>query len=135
MASSADLFIDPVSLTNKNAFALLPTQTPARSAQVLEQPVEFFQSLELVQTTVCAVVSTVASLRCLFPEDCFRVHRYDIESPNYSYKDFMNVSSDDSHTSVNAHKKADHRHIPWDILVRGTSGGVNKLLDWLVSRT
>jgi HORMA domain len=135
MASSADSPVDHLSPTNKDSSALHPKQTPAWSGQVLEQPVNFVQSLELVRTTVCAVVSTVASLRCLFPEDCFRVHCYDLESPNYSYKDFMKATSGDSTTVVNARKKVDHRYVPWDILVRGTKSGVNKLLDWIVSCT
>lgn len=126
MASSVDTSLDP--------FTPLPTkQTSALSTQVLEQPVEFVQSLELVQTTVCAVVSTVASLRCLFTEDCFRVHRYDIDSPNHSYKDFMSLKNEDQTTAESARKKVDHRYVPWDILVRGTNNGVNKLLDWIVS--
>ncbi len=128
MANSVDTSLYPLT-------PLLPKQNLAWPRQVLEQPVKFAQSLELVQTTVCAVVSTVASLRCLFPEDCFRIHRYDIDSPIQSYKYFMDLTRGDSTAAVSAREKVDHRYVPWDILVRGTNSGVNKLLDWMVSDT
>lgn len=111
----------------------MPAATPARSAQVLEQPIELVQSLNLVQTTVCATMSTVAFLRGLFPDDCFRRHEYDIEDPNYSYKDFMNATDEDSPMAVSKRKKMNYRIIPWQILVRGRNKGANKLLDWIVS--
>jgi hypothetical protein len=47
----------------------------------------------------------------------------------------MDGTGEDSTTAVNARKRGDHRYIPWDILVRGTTNGVDKLLDWLVSRS
>jgi hypothetical protein len=103
-----------------------------QSAQVLEQPVEFLQSLELVQTLVCAVVSTVASLRGIFPEDCFKVHRFDVENLNYSYKDFIEASNEENVAVINPRDKKGHRYVPWEILSRGKNTSVNKLLDWLV---
>jgi len=133
MASSAALSVDPSSPNLRDSIFPIPTVTPARSAQVLEQPIELVQSLDLVQTTVCAIVSTVASLRCLFPDDCFRTHQYDTEDPNYSYKDFMDATDDDLTTMVRKRKKGDHRFVPWDILVRGRNAGASKLLDWIVS--
>jgi meiosis-specific protein HOP1 len=111
----------------------MPAATPARSTQVLEQPIELIQSLDLVQTTVCATISTVAFLRGLFPDDCFRTHQYDIEDSKYSYKDFMDTTGDDSPMAVSKCKNADHRFIPWQILVRGRNKGASKLLDWVVS--
>lgn len=133
MASSAASSVDPSGPSVKDSFFQRPTAAPARSAQVLEQPIELVQSLGLVQTTACAIVSTVASLRCLFPDDCFRTHRYDIEDPSYSYKDFMNATDEDSTTTISKRKKGDHRFVPWDILVRGRNAGASKLLDWIVS--
>lgn len=133
MASSAASSVEPSCPSVKDSFQK-PTATTACSVQVLEQPIELVQSLDLVQTTVCAVVSTVASLRCLFPEDCFRTHRYDIEDPEYSYKDFMNATDEDSTPTMSKRKKVDHRFVPWDILVRGRNAGASKLLDWIVSR-
>jgi hypothetical protein len=103
-----------------------------QSAQVLEQPVEFFQSLELVQTLVCAVVSTVASLRGIFPEDCFKVHRFDVENLNYSYKDFIEAANEENVAVINTREKKGHRYVPWEILSRGKNNSVDKLLDWLV---
>ena len=132
MSSSTASFVDPSGASEGDTFFEMPTSTPALSAQVLEQPVEQVQSLGLVQTTVCAVVSTVASLRSLFPDDCFRTHRYDIEDPNYSYKDFMDATDEDSTTTVSKRKKGDHRFVPWEILIRGKNVGADKLLDWIV---
>ena len=103
-----------------------------QSTQVLEQPIEFLQSLELVQTLVCAVVSTVASLRGIFPEDCFKIHRFDVENLNYSYKDFMEAPNEEKTVATNTRDKKGHRHVPWEILSRGKNTSVNKLLDWLV---
>jgi hypothetical protein len=135
MASSGASYVDYSDPPVKDSLFQQPTATPAYSAQVLEQPIELVQSLDLVQTTVCAVVSTVAALRCLFPDDCFRTHRYDIEDPNYSYKDFINATDEDSTTTVSKRKKGDRRFVPWDILVRGRNAGASKLLDWVVCFT
>jgi hypothetical protein len=133
MTGSATSSIAISGLSLRDPSFQMPTATPTRSGQVLEQPIELAQSLDLVQTTVCAVVSTVASLRCLFPDDCFRTHRYDLENPKYSYKDFMDTTDEDSATVVSKRKKLDHRFVPWDILVRGRNAGASKLLDWIVS--
>src|SRR5271167_2450175 len=80
------------------------TYAAVQSAQLLEQPVEFVQSQELVQITVCAVVSTISSLRCLFPDDCFKVHYYDIENSSHSYREFKEAVSDTSVTAMNGRK-------------------------------
>lgn len=103
-----------------------------QSSQVLEQSVELLQSLELVQTLVCAVVSTVASLRGIFPEDCFKVHRFDVENLSHSYKDFIRAVNEEDAAVINTREKKGHRYVPWDILSRGKNNSVDKLLDWLV---
>jgi HORMA domain len=110
----------------------LPTYDAAQPTQLLVQSVELVQSQELVQIMVCAVVSTVSSLRCLFHEDCFKVHHYDIENPNHSYKDFKEAVNHNSVSAGNGRRRSDHRYVPWDILVPGTDPRVDKLLDWLV---
>ncbi len=133
MASSTTSSVDPSGQSTRDTLFKLPTATPAPSEQALEQPIELAQSLNLVQTTVCAVVSTVAYLRCLFPDDCFRTHQYDIEDPNYSYKDFMDAANEEFTTTASKRKKADHRFVPWEILVRGRNQGADKLLNWIVS--
>ena len=111
---------------------LTSTRSNVQSVQVLEKPVEFLQSLELVQTLVCAVVSTVASLRGIFPEDCFKVHRFDVEDPNYSYQAFIKVVNEEDIALSNKLDKKGHRYVPWEILSRGTNSSVDKILDWLV---
>jgi meiosis-specific protein len=133
MADIATSSVDPSGPSVVGSYFKMPAATPARSAQVLEQPIELIQSLDLVQTTVCATISTVAFLRGLFPDDCFRTHQYDIEDSNYSYKAFMDATGDDSPMAVSKPKKVDHRFIPWQILVRGRNKGASKLLDWIVS--
>jgi hypothetical protein len=133
MVSIATSAIDPTVPYVMGSFLKMPSATPARFAQVLEQPIEFVQSLDLVQTTVCATMSTVAFLRGLFPDDCYRTHEYDIEDPNYSYMGFMNATDLDSPMIVNKRKKLGHMFTPWRILVRGKNKGADKLLDWIVS--
>jgi hypothetical protein len=109
----------------------MPVAT-ANSAQVLEQAVEVVQSQHLIQTTVCAIISTVAYLRDLFPRDCFRTHYYDVEDPSYSYKDFISPTNKDLTMAVRERKLLSHKCIPLDTLVRGKDKGADKLLDWIV---
>jgi hypothetical protein len=121
-------------ITDNSLDVSRPTSTHAQSVQQQEQPVQFVQSVELVQTLVCAVISTVSSLRCFFPEDCFRIHKFDIDNSYYSYKSFIEATNEDSTIVSNIRQKKDHRYVPWEILLRGTNAGVDKLLDWIVSR-
>lgn len=119
--------------TRNLSAALMPVQTSANSGQIIDHRVDFAQSVELVQTLICAIISTVANLRSLFPDDCFKVHHYDLDSSHCSYKDFIDSADDDSVAVKPARRKRDHQHVPWDILVRGKNRCVDKLLDWLVS--
>lgn len=61
--------------------------------------------------------------RDVFPDECYEVLNYDSSDPNSSYDAFM------SGTSA-LHKKPGN--FSWRVLARGTDGGVDKFLNWLV---
>ena len=107
-----------------------PLFTSSKKASIISfcQVLDNAQSFELVQTLVCATMSTIAWRRRLFPPNCFKTLYYDPGNPKCLYKDFMAATD----LGVSVTEKVSY-HIPWSILCRGRSTGSDKLLDWIVS--
>ena len=60
----------------------------------------------------------------MFPDECYEVLNYDSSDPDCSYDAFIKGAS-------LLNKKPGN--FSWRVLARGTDGGVDKFLNWMVS--
>lgn len=85
------------------------------------------QSLNIVQTSVAASLSTILYIKNLFPEYYFEHRSYSFKSPNFSYE----VTPADARALKR--QKEDDTTVSWDMLVPGKHRQIDKMLYWLVS--
>ena len=85
------------------------------------------QSLNIIQTSVAASLSTILFIKNIFPEYYFEHRSYSFKSADFSYE----VTPADARALKR--QKEDDTTVSWDMLVRGKHKQVDKLLYWLVS--
>ncbi|KAH7135833.1 HORMA domain-containing protein [Dendryphion nanum] len=100
--------------------------TKHASASVPQQITSTKQSLELIQTTVHASISTLLFLKNLFMDSCFEMQKEIPGEAHVSYKDYAAGKSSKPTSSTN-----EPRGNSMVIMRRGRSSRLDQLLDWL----
>lgn len=85
------------------------------------------QSLNIVQTSVAAALSTILFIKDVFPPDYYEHRSYNFRNADFSYSvtpaDAMSVKK----------QNADENTVSWHMLLKGKHKHVDKMLYWLVS--
>lgn len=84
------------------------------------------QSLNIVQTSVTASLSTILFIKNVFPVDYYEHRTYNMRSPEFTYS----ISPSDARSVMK--QESDENTVTWDMLVPGKHKHVDKLLFWLV---
>lgn len=84
------------------------------------------QSLNIVQTSVAASLSTILFIKNVFPVDYYERRTYNMRSPEFTYL----ISPSDARSVMK--QESDENTVTWDMLVPGKHRHVDKLLSWLV---
>lgn len=84
------------------------------------------QSLNIVQTSVAATLSTILFIKDVFPPDYYEHRSYNFRSADFSYS----VTPADA-ISVKK-QNADENTVSWHMLLKGKHKHVDKMLYWLV---
>ncbi|OBT82206.1 hypothetical protein VE02_08672 [Pseudogymnoascus sp. 03VT05] len=85
------------------------------------------QSLNIVQTTVSAALSTILWINDLFPDDHFETRSYSLDDPTFRY------TIKPLAQSAREKKKQgkDETKVAWDFLLRGKTAKADKIWSWL----
>lgn len=85
------------------------------------------QSLNILQTSVTATLSTILFIKNVFPPSYYEHRSYDFKSADFSYS----VTPSDARSILK--QNADENIVSWDMLLPGKHPHVDKMLYWLVS--
>lgn len=90
------------------------------------------QSVNIVQTTVSAALSTILWINDLFPDNYFETRSYSLDDPDFSYE-IKPVPQTAWEKRTEKRRPADGKaNVSWDFLLKGKSEKADKIWSWLV---